>query len=386
MSISSVISLNNNKYKKIFPIFTNNNRINVNHLILNKNKSDKNFFDYKDNENNLKKIKIKKDKVFPFNSTHFNKSISTAIIFKARDNFPKTKNYYIKSPLSFFKGISLPSTHNLNSNKNIPLLSIITNKNTNISQDYPQKTVEYNSINCIINNFNVSYKNNDSHEDNKKAEIIKFKKYYDFFSKNNKKIKNHIINLKKNSSMSNYIKNLSNVPDMNNYNINNISNDNINTEDLENKQIQERIKKKHQENKKEMIYLKELEKKNQKLKKDYQEIKLKNIEYNKALEGLFKFLRVLKNNGMDIEEMMDNISSGEDYDEYLDIDDENEESDDSEEDEQNEIVLSDGSVISNLKQLSSGLLKNHDEFSKGSKLTLKENIIPILNLCKLKKN
>ena len=385
MSISSVISSNNNQYKKIFSKFSNNNRINVNHLILNKNKSDKNFFDNNYNKNNLKKIIIKKDKVIPFNSTHFNKSISTNI-YKAKDNFPKTKKYYIKSPISFFKGVSLPSTQNLNSNKNIPLLSINTNKNTNISQDNPQKTVEYNSINCIINNFNVSCKSIGSHEENKKAEFIKFKKYYDFFCKNNQKIKNHIINLKRNSSMSNYIKNLSNVPDMNNYNINNISNDNIKTEDLENKQIQERIQKRHQENKKKMIYLKELEKKNQKLKNDYQEIKMKNIEYNKALERLFKFLRVLKNNGMDIQEMMDNISSGEDYDEYLDIDEETEESDDSEEEEQNEVVLSDGSVISNLKQLSTGLLRNHDEFTKGSKLNLKENIIPMLKLYKIKKN
>ena len=385
MSISSVISSNNNQYKKIFSKFSNNNRINVNHLILNKNKSDKNFFDNNYNKNNLKKIIIKKDKVIPFNSTHFNKSISTNI-YKAKDNFPKTKKYYIKSPISFFKGVSLPSTQNLNSNKNIPLLSINTNKNTNISQDNPQKTVEYNSINCIINNFNVSCKSIGSHEENKKAEFIKFKKYYDFFCKNNQKIKNHIINLKRNSSMNNNIKNLSNISETNNYNINNISNDNIKTEDLENKQIQERIQKRHQENKKKMIYLKELEKKNQKLINDYQEIKMKNIEYNKALERLFKFLRVLKNNGMDIQEMMDNISSGEDYDEYLDIDEETEESDDSEEEEQNEVVLSDGSVISNLKQLSTGLLRNHDEFTKGSKLNLKENIIPMLKLYKIKKN
>ena len=89
---------------------------------------------------------------------------------------------------------------------------------------------------------------------------------------------------------------------------------------------------------------------------------------------------------MDIQEMMDNISSGEDYDEYLDIDEETEESDDSEEEEQNEVVLSDGSVISNLKQLSTGLLRNHDEFTKGSKLNLKENIIPMLKLYKIKKN
>jgi hypothetical protein len=185
--------------------------------------------------------------------------------------------------------------------------------------------VEYNSINCIINNFNLSCKNIDSQEDNKKSELIKLKKYYDFFNQNNKKIKNHKISLKKNNSMSNYansLKNLSQLVDINNSNGNNITNDDIKTEEinLENKQLQERIKKRHQENKKKMIYLKELEKKNQRLKNDYQEVKIKNIEYNKSLERLFRFLRVLRNNGMDIDEMMDNISSGEDYDEYVDLD------------------------------------------------------------------
>ena len=86
--------------------------------------------------------------------------------------------------------------------------------------------------------------------------------------------------------------------------------------------------------------------------------------------------------------MMENISSGEDYDEYLNVDLENEEKEEKEEqeDEKNEVVLSDGSVISNLQQLSSGFLRSHDEFTKGSKLNLKTNIIPMLNMCKIKKS
>ena len=107
------------------------------------------------------------------------------------------------------------------------------------------------------------------------------------------------------------------------------------------------------------------------------------MEYTKSLERLIRFLRVLKNSGMDINEMMDNISSGEDYDEY--VEDENEESENSEEEkeEKNEVVLTDGSILSNIKQLSSGLLRNHDEFTKGSKLNLIKNI-PMLNICKIK--
>ena len=131
-----------------------------------------------------------------------------------------------------------------------------------------------------------------------------------------------------------------------------------------------------------------MEKKNQRLKNEYQEIKIKHMEYTKSLQRLIRFLGVLQNNGMDINEIMDNISSGEDYDEYIEDDeedDEDENTDEEEKNEKNEIVLSDGSVLSNLKQLSSGLLRNHDEYSKGSKLKLIKNI-PILNICNIKQN
>ena len=195
-------------------------------------------------------------------------------------------------------------------------------------------------------------------------------------------------NLKKNNSMSNYannIKNLSHLIDINNSNINNITNEDVKAEEIimENKQKQEKIKQRHLENKKKTIYLKELEKKNKRLQSEFDEIKTKNMEYSKSLERLLRFLNVLKKSGMDISEMMDNISSGEDYDEY--VEDDIEESEDTG-DDKNETILSDGSVLTNLKQLSSGLLRNHEEYSKGSKLILKFKNIPLLKLNNLKKN
>ena len=384
MSSASILSPNGLNFKKIHSKLGKNGKISINHIVLNRNKSDKKFSQNKMYENSNQKNTFQKDRVSPFKN-HFNKSLSTTILGKANDNLNKQKKYFIKSPLSLFKGNVPPLTHNLDINKNIPLLPI--NKKPNNHQG----NVEYNSINCIINNFNLSCKNLDSHEENKKTDsLVKFKKYYDFFNKNNNKLTGHMNNLKKNNSMSNYvnnIKNLSRLSDINNSNINNITNDDIKTEEinLENKQKQEIIQKRHQEIKKKMIYLKELEKKHIRLKNEYQEIRTKHSEYSKSLERLFRFLRVLKSSGMDIGEMMDNISSGEDYDEY--VEDDNEDSEDSEEDkeEKNEIVLTDGSILSNLKQLSSGLLRNHDEYTKGSKLNLIKNI-PLLNICKIKKN
>jgi len=384
---------NNNNYKKIHSKLNKNGKININHIVLNRNKSDKMFSDIKVSGNSIQKNNIfQKGRISP-SKNHFNKSLSTTMFNKGSEYLKKSKKYYIKSPLSLFKANAPSSTHHLDMNKKIPFLPLNINKNTstNKKQNNQQKSVEYNSINYIINNFNLNCKNLDSHEDNKKNEsIIKFKKYYDFFNKNNNKQKNHMYNLKKNNSMSNYannIKNLSHLSDINNSNINNVTNDNIKTEEinLENKHKQEIIKQRHLENKKKMIYLKELQKKNIRLNKDYQEIKIKHMEYAKSLERLFKFLRVLKESGMDIPEMMDNISSGEDYDEY--VEDGNEDSEDIEEEkkEKNEIVLTDGSILSNLKQLSTGLLRSHDEFTKGSKLNLIKNI-PALNMCKIKKH
>ena len=388
MSSSSTISHNNFHFKKIHSKLDKNGKINVNHIVLNKNFQHKKFFENKNHENSVQKNIIKKDRLSPYKNP-FNKSLSTTILNKADDNIKKSKKYYIKSPLSLFKENTPSSTHNLNNNKNIPLLPININKNDNNKINNIQGNVEYNSINCIINNFNLSCKNLDSHEDNKKTDsLIKFKKYYDFFSKNNTKMKSHMSNLKKNNSMLNYansVKNLSHLSDINNSNLNNISNDNLKTEEinLENKQTQEKIQQRHQENKNKIIYLKELEKKNLRLNNEYQDIKIKHMEYSKSLERLLRFLRVLNNSGMDIGEMMENISSGEDYDEY--VEDENEESDNSEEEgeEKNEIILTDGSVLSNLKQLSSGLLRNHDEYTKGSKLNLIKNI-PLLKINQIK--
>ena len=272
-------------------------------------------------------------------------------------------------------------------------MPINIDKNYNSKQLCNLHNVEYNSINCIINNFNLSCKNIDSNEESNKRtdNIAKLKKYNDFFNIRNKNFKEHITNLKKNNNKTNNdinIKNLSQISDFNNMNNNNISNDNIKAEVIfsENKKKEEKIKKINKENKEKMICLKELEKKNTKLKNQYEEIKIKHTEFSKSLERLFKFLKILKNNGLNISEMMENISSGEDYDEY--VDDDNEESEESEDtkEEKNETILSDGTVLSNLNQLSSGLLRNHEEYSKGSKLTLKFKNIPILDFCKIKKN
>ena len=389
MSASSLIEPENFQFKKIFNNINFKGKININHIILNRNNPNKKF----SNQPSQKNL-IRKDIISPFK---YNNLSSLSFLNKANNSMQKQKKIFIKSPFSLLKEVPL-TINKINTNKNkSSSLPISDNKKNGNKVLNHLKNIEYNSINYIINNFNLSCKNMDTPEDiNKKSDSLIRLNNYDFFDIRNKKIKNKMNNLKKNNILSNYennVKNLShynelnysNMNNNNNNNINNLSNDNIKIEEKisEIKEKEEKIKKAQLETKSKMIYLKELEKKNKKLKSDYQDIKIKHEEYSKALERLYKFLRVLKNNGLDVSEMMDNISSGEDYDEY--VDDDMEESEEETEEQKNETVLSDGSVLRNLNQLSTGLLRDHEEFAK-SKLDFKLKNIPVLNFGKLKKH
>ena len=389
MSASSLIEPENFQFKKIFNNINFKGKININHIILNRNNPNKKF----SNQPSQKNL-IRKDIISPFK---YNNLSSLSFLNKANNSMQKQKKIFIKSPFSLLKDVPL-TINKINTNKNkSSSLPISDNKKNGNKVLNHLKNIEYNSINYIINNFNLSCKNMDTPEDiNKKSDSLIRLNNYDFFDIRNKKIKNKMNNLKKNNILSNYennVKNLShynelnysNMNNNNNNNINNLSNDNIKIEEKisEIKEKEEKIKKAQLETKSKMIYLKELEKKNKKLKSDYQDIKIKHEEYSKALERLYKFLRVLKNNGLDVSEMMDNISSGEDYDEY--VDDDMEESEEETEEQKNETVLSDGSVLRNLNQLSTGLLRDHEEFAK-SKLDFKLKNIPVLNFGKLKKH
>ena len=380
----SRIEPENFKYRKIFNNINLKGKININHIILNRNNPISKF-----NSQANKKNILKKERISPFK---YNNLSSLSLLNKANDSLQNQKKVFIKSPFSLLK-CAPPSANQIHTNKN-KSSSLPGSGNKKIGNKVLNhlRNIEYNSINYIINNFNLSCKNFDTPEDsNKKSDsLIKFNNC-DYLEKRNRKIRNKMHNLKKKNFLSNYensIKNLSHLNNMNYSHINNnnnISNDITKNDEiiLEIKQKEEKIKIANQENKNKMIYLKELEKKNKKLKSDYEEIKSKHIEYSKSLERLYKFLRVLKNNGLDVSEMMDNISSGEDYDEY--VEDDIEESEEESEEQKKEIVLTDGSVLTNINQLSSGMIKEHDEFLK-SKLISKSKNVPLLNLRKLKKN
>lgn len=372
MSISVKDDSNKVNFKKL-DVKMHSGKINI---FLKKNNSNKMLFEGSIKGKIIDKNIIKKGRISPFQN-HFNKSLSTTILKNDNYSMKMPKKYYIKSPITLFQKNNYQKISKESSpNKNIPLLPINKNNHNNNNS-----SIEYNTINYIINNFNLS---NFEPLGNKKINSVnKLHKFFDCFNKNNLKIKNLNI-IKKNNSVNN-IKNTSNLSEYNNNS--NRNNNNVNDESkmdellLENKQKQIKIQKRILENKNKLMVLKELEKKNQKLKLEYQEIKNKNMEYSKSLERIFKFLRVLKNNGLDISEMMDNISPGEDYDEFNEEDEENDES------KKNESKMTDCSIpLSSLNNLSSGQIKEHEEFC-GSKLNLNDKKgIPLLNFNKLKKH
>ena len=399
MSIEMGEANNKHNYKKIDTKLNHFEKINMNSIFKNRNDSNTHKFDESVKNKRQNKLNIKKDRVSPYKN-HFNKSLSSVLLNKPVNNLKKSKKYYIKSPLALLQNNNnSQSSIIIDINKNIPIVPINKNQNNHYNKiNNGQGNVEYKTINCFINNFNVSCKNTDSQEKKKNDNNEKVKKHfdYDIFNKNNNRLKNKI-NLKKNNSMSNYINNIRNISNTSDNNISNINNlTNLNDESKidgilsENKQKKVKIQQINEENTKKLLSMKELEKKNKELKLEYQEIKNKNMEYAKSLERLFKLLKVLKNSGLDINEMMDNISSGEDYDEF-DDESELEESTNSKkkkDDKKNEDQITEGSVpISNIRQLSSGLLRINEKFTKESKLKINfnKNVIPLLNMKKIKK-
>ena len=123
MSATSLIEPDSIKFKKIFNNINIKGKININHIILNRNNPIKNF----NNQTNKKNI-IKKDLIAPFK---YNNLSSISILNKANDSLQKQKKIFkpwqpfsvIKSQLLYF----FPS--GLFYNKTITLRIMINNKN-----------------------------------------------------------------------------------------------------------------------------------------------------------------------------------------------------------------------------------------------------------------
>ena len=128
-------------------------------------------------------------------------------------------------------------------------------------------------------------------------------------------------------------------------------------------------KEKIKENKNINNKINEMKKENLQLRKTIFKLERENKEYIKIFETMQKLVKILQSSGIDVEEIIDNISSNRENTESNEISK-------TEYKNENDLDRNESITIENFKC--------HDTF-KGSKLVVKENSIPKLNIKKIKK-
>ena len=267
---------------------------------------------------------------------------------------PLIKTYNTKKKIEYNKS----ATDIINNNP----LKGFSNKNTNNNLDYEyfhknKKNSQRNTINYIINNFNLSLKKKESNNATNKIKEFKGINRSIISSNNNKKnINNKYEELKK-----------------------------------ENENLILLFEEKMKENKKHKNKISYLETKNSHILKKVEKIKKENEKYSKILDKVLKLLKLLKNNGLDVEEILENLSETDDeLDNNSNSDDvgneENTSFNSKNSYENNKEINSDFSHFkSEGESIPSSNFKTHKLY-KGSKVNLKDNSIPKLDMNKIYNN
>lgn len=332
------------------------------------------------NKNNIgdkKNIKNSKNKIifntmFDFEKFNYyknkkiSKSKSSSVIIQKRKNVEKKKHIFI--PMNI-KGPSVKTNNakkKISYNKSTSDLinerykNLINNKiNNNEGINKNNKNSQHNTINYIINNFNLS---------SKKKEPLLHNKFSEF-----KGINKSIISMNNN----------------NNTNSNkNINNNNLKYEELkkENEKLILLFNEKLKDNKKYKNKISYLENKNEHTLKKINKIKKENDKYAKILEKVLKLLQILKSNGLDVEEILENLSCTDEEDVDNDSNSDDISSINSKKSSDNNSAIN--SEISHFKSegesIPSGNIKTHKLY-KGSEVCLKSSI-PKLDMKKIYNN
>jgi len=258
---------------------------------------------------------------------------------------PLIKTYNTKKKIEYNKSASDIINNN-------PLKGL-SNKNFN-NYDHEsfyknKKNSQHSTINYIINNFNLSLKKKNSNGINKNKEF--------------KGINKSLIN---NSNYSKY-------------------------EELkkENENLTFIYEEKLKENKKHKNKINYLENKNSHLIKKVSKIKKENEKYSKILEKVLKLLQILKNNGLDVEEILENLSETEDEIENISYSEENEDNSSFNSKKSSENIYGINSEFSRFKSEEESIPSNNFKEYKlyeGNKANLKDNSIPKLDMKKIYNN
>ena len=276
---------------------------------------------------------------------------------------PLIKTYNTKKKIEYNKSAS--DIININN----PFKGL-SNKNNNNNLDYDycyknKKNSQHNTINYVINNFNLSLKRKDSNCAHKTKEFKGINRSLMSANKNNLGFKtNNSINSNKYEELKKENENLILI-----YN--------------------EKIK----ENKKHKNKINYLENKNTHILKKVEKIKKENEKYSKILEKVLKLLQILKNNGLNVEEILENLSETDDeFDNNSNSDENENENEDnssfnSKKSSENNFAIN--SEFSNFKSEGESIPSNNAKIHKinnGSNINLKDKNIPKLDMKKIYDN
>ena len=294
------------------------------------------------------------------------KSKSSSVIIKQRKNSEKKKHLFI--PINL-KGPALKTNNTKKKiayNKSTSDLFNEPYKSINNNKVYTNKNSQHNTINYIMNNFNLSSKKKDSLHHKKMNQFKGISK--SIISGNSNKINNNNTN--------------------SNNNKNNDYNSNSKYEELnkENEKLIVLFNEKLKDNKKFKNKINYLENKNEQILKKINKIKKENEKYSKILEKVLKLLQILKSNGLDVEEILENLSITDDDDLENDSNSDDISSIHSKKSSDNSAINSEFSHFkSEGESIPNGDIQNHKIYNE-SKVILKDNSIPKLDMEKIYNN
>ena len=300
-------------------------------------------------------------------------------------------NYYKSKKISKSKSSSVIIQKKKSSEKKRHIFIPINLKGPSIKTNNAKKKISYNkSTSDLIND---RYQNFNNIKLNSNELVYKTKK-----NSQHNTINYVINNLSSKKKDSNHVKKFNEIKGSNslisqNNNKKIVSNNNINNNNLlyeelkkENEKLFFLFNEKLKDNKKNKNKIFYLEKKNEQILKKVNKIKKENDKYAKILEKVLKLLQILKSNGLDVEEILENLS----YTEEEDFEN-NSNSDgisslnSSKSIKKYELNLENPSLKSEGESILSENMKSNKMY-KESKVTLKDNNIPKLDMKKIYNN
>ena len=371
-NILNLLQIENNckKKKKIpFPMTKLKSSISSYALFLNQNKKQKNYFKNYQANNLNKKNTISYNKAKQLKSTK-----STDLIQSNKTNIDKNNKPKINN-------------NKINNNNNN---QINVNNNINIINHLEQNAIDY-----FINSSNSIHKKRYSHSVHEQRKKI----INDIYSKKHNKEKEiNCLKLSSNNTNSTSI-NTNNTNNFNSKNnkIKNTLSMNIEEMKKENKKLKSKIEIIGKENKNLNVKINKLRDKNLELRNILYSLKKEKDDYSQSISQSLKLLKLLKKNGLELSEIMENLSNSNSENEEENEQEENIEKDNNNECDNYEIMSAnkkthinyfsenDKNDDSAYTDISFGRLECHEEFSL-KKIPKDLKHIPKLKIYNIKKD